>query len=484
MVAEGLEKGDSLVYLNAAKKAKPIEYEFMDLFEIQYSTAVKKPGFKAPIEKHTLIYDSFGEGLEPIYFWILDRMYEDYKTVDKLVDTFVSAPGSGHFSEMGLKAAKMQEEAMKTLGAANQVIKSILTIIYDLREFKIRLKLYDKYNSEDKKESEEGMLSLKQIWMDTVDLKRGTSAIKGLAQQFDYVTIIDAFMVAKEDAVDKMDLNDRVKRILKQRVSEFFTWVKESEEELRKRFEIEKEYLRSQVNTVKLYARWAKPYLRAAHALEQRATPTAALVNTFNSSLFELVLLGEGVYDPGEDIQTGVLPKVFKDVSQKKFSAIGIVEFKFRTAPERAGQQGYGFRGRVEVTLTSYALSDAEVRVLKRDIEKDDLGDVLSLIEGATERSLSQLTKDIEEFLDEKKEEKKKSESEDSNPFAALFFFMKPLLPEAKKKEKADQYLITIDTDFEQILRSQAIIDARKRCYRVYDLYKKSHKMPSLPGYA
>jgi len=35
--------------------------------------------------------------------------------IDKLVDNFVAAPGSGQFSEIGQKATKMQEEAMKLL---------------------------------------------------------------------------------------------------------------------------------------------------------------------------------------------------------------------------------------------------------------------------------------------------------------------------------------------------------------------------------
>jgi len=378
----------------------------------------------------------------------------------------------------------MQEEAIKTLGTANQLVKSILNLIYDLKEFRIRLEVYDKSNSDNKNEKEAGLLSLRQIWMDSVDIKRGTNSIKGLTQQFDYVTLIDAFMVApSEKAVDSMDLNDRVKRILKQRVSEFNTWLKESEEELRKRFKIEKEYLRSQVNTVKLYARWAKPYLKAAHQLEQRATPTAALVNTFNSSIFELVLLGEYPYKPEEDVATGTLPKAILDATKKKYSAIGIVEFKFRTAPERAGQQGYGFRGRVEVNFTSYALTNKELNLFKRELEKDDLGDVLALVEGATEASLGIMTKEIDDFLDDKREEKKKKEksSDDSNPFSALFSFFKS---DKSEKKDDDPDKLTPDSEFEKVLRSQTIIDSRKRCYRVYDLYKKAHKMASLPGYA
>src|SRR3989338_2987742 len=87
-------------YKSASEKAKVREYAFMDLIDIANTNAVNAPGLKAPIEKHTLVYDSFGESLEPIYFWVLDRMGMLGIKPEKLVDNFVSSPGSGHFSEM------------------------------------------------------------------------------------------------------------------------------------------------------------------------------------------------------------------------------------------------------------------------------------------------------------------------------------------------------------------------------------------------
>ena len=316
------EKG----YIEAAKKAKPKDIVFMDLVDIAQKNASDAAGLKAPSEKHTLVYDSFGEGLEPIYFWILDMIQQRHKNVEKLVDNFVAAPGSTHFAEMGQRATRMQEEAMKIFGAINQVVKSILNIIYDLKEFKIRLKVYDEYRDDNTTTKNAALLTLKQIWMDTVDIKKGTTALKGLIQNFDYATIIDAFMAAK--TIDEVtlpaekggiDLNERVRRILQQRVGEFFRWIIESEQELRKRFEIEKIYLKSQVNTIKMYSRWVKPYLNAARALEQRMNPDASLVNAFNTTLFELVLMGEGEYDPSGDIANINLPKIFKKIKKNSF---------------------------------------------------------------------------------------------------------------------------------------------------------------------
>src|SRR3989344_7018430 len=137
-------------FREAAEKAKPKDAVFMDLVDIEHKNASDAAGLKAPSEKHLLVYDSFGEGLEPIYFWVLDKMQEFHKGVDKLVDNFVAAPGSTHFAEMGQRATRMQEEAMKIFGAINQVVKSVLNIIYDLKEFKIRLSIYDEYRDENR----------------------------------------------------------------------------------------------------------------------------------------------------------------------------------------------------------------------------------------------------------------------------------------------------------------------------------------------
>ncbi|MEK6933705.1 MAG: hypothetical protein AABW75_02395 [Nanoarchaeota archaeon] len=471
-------------YLKAAEKAKPIDSAYMDFEEVNRKSGFDLEGIKNPIEQHELEYDSTGENLEPVYFWILDSLkkeYEDMKEIYKLVDNFISSPGSGLFSEMGAKATRMQEEAMKILGNANQVVKSIINILYDLKEFNIRLDLYKKLKSEKSEERSAALYSLKQIWMDTVDIKRNTTSLKGLVQQLNYVTIIDAFMsVNNSKDLDKIDLNDRVKKILEQRVSEFFSWLELSEKELKKRFEIEKLYLKSQVSSAKLYARWAKPYLKAARALEQNANPTAALVTSFNTTLFELILLGQSEYKTNDDVKKGDLPEMFNKLEAKKkirmYSPIIIIELKFRSIPERAGQ-GYGFKGKLEAVFTSYALNDKELKTLREELEKDDVGDALKLIESSTTEGLGKIQEEIDEYINdkEKKQEGEKKNSDDTNPFSALFSFLKS--DSSQKKDDKDRS-ISPDSSYEKVVRSRAIIKAREECRKFYGLYKRVHGMP------
>lgn len=474
-------------YIAAAEKAKLVEPEFLDVVYTQMTKGAigaKKKSYASPVEQHKLTYDAFAQSLEPVYFWILDFVQGVYGKVDKLVDNFVSSAGSGFFAEMQGRATRMQEEGMKMMQTANTLVRSVIQLIYDLKEFKMRLKQYEEYHSKDPGTKRAALLSLKQIWMDNVDMKRGNGSINGLAQQLDFVTIRDAFMAVENvDNVKDLDLNDRVKRILEQRVSEFFRWVVESERELKKRYEIEKTYLRSQVNSLNLYARWAKPYFRAARNLEQNTEFDANVVNVFNTAVFELVLLAQGKYDPQKDIDAGDLPKG-ANKGIRKYTDCGLIEFRFRSVPDRSDQKGgYSFRGKVDIIFTSFALNEDELAVLKEEVKKDDFGDVFSMIEGATTESLAELRKDIDEFLNDAEEIKwadsKKEESngndEDINPFSALFAFPN------KEKEKVLKGTIAKDSFWEQIIRSQAILQARFNCRKLYDTYKKVHGMPAFP---
>lgn len=430
--------------------------------------------------KHTLTYDSSSETLEPVYFYILDMMDNLGLKPEKLVDNFVSSPGSGHFAELGQRATIMQQQAGKILGDVNTVLRSVLNIIYDLKEFRIRLEYYNKLKSKNKSEADASKLALKQIWMDKVDISRGNSSIKGMAMQGGFQTLIDAFLAANSpEDVDKIDLNDRVKRILKPRVYEFAIWLQQSGDELKKRYELEKTYLRSQVNSMKLYAKWAKPYLLAAQQLEMKEPGrNPSLVKTFNTIILELTLLGKREVELES-------PDLKKEAKKKYYSCI-LMDFVFRGIPQRVAQQPhYLFGGKVDVSFSAYALTNDELAKLEEEMKKSEIEDVLGLIEGATTESMGQLQKDIDSFLEEKTEEEKKSESSDfSNPLWALIG--KYNEHEEKKgkgekgKEKKKSVVITSENFVEKTyLRPLAAEKAVDTVFNMFDIYKKAHGMVS-----
>ena len=438
--------------------------------------------------EHTLVYDSSSETLEPVYFFILDLMNDFGLAPEKLIDNFSSAPGSGHFAELGQRATIMQQQGSKILGDINTVLRSVLNIIYDLKEFRIRLQSYDDLKSKEKKES--ALLSLKQIWLDKVDIQKGNSSIKAMALgQGGFQTLLDAFLSASDEkSVNNLDLNDRIKRIILPRISEFNIWLVQSEKELRKRYQLEKTYLQSQVNSLKLYSRWAKPYLMAAQQLEMKEQGrNADLVKTFNTILLELTLLGKSQVRVKNEALAGKLPFDFtkesflKTLKRNYYSCI-LVDFKFRGIPQRISQQpNYVFGGRTEITFRAYALNDDELEKINQELGKSDIEDVLGLIEGSTTTSLAQLQDEINFFLEEKTEEKSSEKSKDtSNPFLALIgHYEKNKKPKEKSTSKSE-IIVKPDNFIEaEHLRTLTVEIAKDTLFNLFDVYKKAHAMPS-----
>ena len=454
-------------------------------------------------EEHKLVYDSSSETLEPVYFWILDMMNGLFSgKVEKLIDNFTSSPGSGHFSELMGKATRMQEEGMKIMQTIGVLIKSLINIIYDLRQFEIRFNDYNAVHSKNKAKAEAGEIALKQIWLDNVDIKRGNTSIKAMTfSQAAFATLIDAFMIASsEEQVKKMDLNERVKRILEQRIFEYKKWKDLSEKELRKRYEIERAWLKSQVNSLQLYTRWAKPYLKAAEELSMSTSKNAALVKAFNTINIELTLLGKKKINLDEEAVERNIPENFKNLKLKRdYYNCVLIDFSFRGIPQKAGQH-YVFGGRAEVTFRGYCLNEDELAMIEEKLNESDLSDALRLVEGATEESLNQIKEDIEYFLKDESERKlethEKSEEQDINPFSALFGFgkRKPKTEKGKTKEdkeknkkkakieKLREKGVPSDSYVEGVVRAFGEKFTAEKCFDIFDIYKKAHNMPSHPN--
>jgi len=437
-----------------------------------------------PVATYHLTFDSQQSQLEPIYYWLLDFIQDAGWKLEKLIDNFVSSPGSGHFAEIGQRVTRMQEEGMKILGGLNQVIKSVLNLIYDLKEFELRLKHYEDAKSDDPKQKEAGLLALKQIWLDNVDLKRGRGAIHAMSAELGFTTLREAFMIAnsQKDLDNMLDekggavINNQVHRILVPRLSEFLKWKDLSEKELRKRYNIERNYLKSQVETIKLYSSWMKPYLKAAEELRQKGFQgNAALVHAFSTSMFELTLFGKREVKP---------PGKFKDYRLKrKYYQCIMINLVYRGhVSQRVTQRGdYGFAmgGRIDMTFDSYALNEQEIDLMMRKFESKEAADSMRFSGDVAEEALKELQEDLEYFLGDKKEkEEKQKKQDDINPFSALFgLFKKGEKKKGEKKEIQSVKEIKKDNFVERSTRTEAAKAASDWIYTVYEVYKKTHGM-------
>ncbi len=472
--------------------------------------------------EYKIVYDSIGEGIEPIYFWILDFMQDklpggiEMEEVIKNKDEYEAAVGSGFFSDLGTKATRMQEQAMKMMGTINTVIRSIINLIYDLREFDIRLETYEDLRSNDPDRREAGEIALRVIWMDQVDVKRGRGSINGLAQQLQFVTLRDAFLYAKDASLkdaggNEMDLNERVKRILKSRLNEYLKWKNYSEKELRKRYNIEKAYLKSQYNALKYYTTWVKPYLIAAKKLNmsnfmtQSGLPNANIVNVFNNLEIRLTLFGKKELKPER-----ISPELINLRFDKKYYACVEAEIVFRTVPRATqSQQGmvYLHSGRTDINIRAYSFTDKELKELERLQKEEDL----DLIEGMVEGSIKEIQEDIEKYTKEKEPELKEkinylksllNKIDDKNAVKEIEKNIKQLEEEGGLKRKFENPFKEIHGGFKQVfkalksardlfrfrevkdsnyyeklMRDEAKKSAEKSAYVLYDVYKKSHGM-------
>ena len=179
----------------------------------------------------------------------------------------------------------------------------------------------------------------------------------------------------------------------------------------------------------------------------------------------------------------GKLPSEFKSLNQKRdYFGCVLVDFRFRGIPQRVGQQAhYVFGGRAEVTFNAYALNSDEIAKIDEELEKSDINDVLSLVEGVTTESLEQLKYDIEYFLEEEKKEEKKFQDA-SNPFIALIGGYNSKGEKPKKDEKGEKKISVITSDSwieKTYLREIANENAQDLAFKIFDVYKKSHGMVS-----
>ncbi|HOW67437.1 MAG TPA: hypothetical protein P5186_27200 [Candidatus Paceibacterota bacterium] len=128
--------------LAAAQIARVKESEFMDFEEAENENPFSLLALKNPIERHTIVYDAFGENVTAVYYWLLDALenqVENLKQVDKLVDNFVSSPGSQHFTDMTGKAMKAQDRALQFFEVARRAVQPIPGLISELKAIKRQL---------------------------------------------------------------------------------------------------------------------------------------------------------------------------------------------------------------------------------------------------------------------------------------------------------------------------------------------------------
>jgi len=77
-----------------------------------------------------------------------------------------------------------------------------------------------------------------------------------------------------------------------------------------------------------------------------------------------------------------------------------MIDLNFRGIPQKTSQRGdYVFGGKTVITFKGYVLNEDELKNFEKQLDKSDIEDAFKLIQGATDESLAQLQKEINDFL-------------------------------------------------------------------------------------
>ena len=380
-------------------------------------------------QQYLLGLDTMTEGLEGSYYWILsfwgDEFFKQNYKIRKAQEYFAATETSYIFGDMGARRTNLEKRAQELLALINQLIRTIINILWDLREFEIRIQRYKDLQSNDREVRRSADLALKSIWLSEVDMKKGAGSINNLVQQLNFVTLRDAFMfidtlqdkdkvlkdIGEKDEEKGMDLPMIVKRILLGRVTEYIDWRELSDKELTKRFEIEKAYLRHEVASMKLYTAWVRPYLFSITRLTMpRPEDMAKLIPNTETERDTNIEWGR-IYTPQAELVTTVeTAQIFvelfgtKNLTEKyggpavfgEDEIYGAIEadFVFRTLPGQVDQRRYMQRGNLDIIFTAYALDKQR----KKDLEDREEDDVLKIATQMTTTTLQALRDDLARF--------------------------------------------------------------------------------------
>lgn len=471
-----------------------------------------------PIESREITYDAFGETMEPMYYWLLDFLRESFGyTVDKTADFFSASEASGYFGEMGMRRTNLEKRAVELTGTINVVVKSIINLLWDLKTFDLRLKHYDDLQKGDKDTKKAALEALKGIWLNEVDKAKGNAAVDVLAQNLNFITLRDAFMVipvqewfvygAKRAKIDevkkhaeqyaqKMDLTDVVKRILTPRAREFVEWVYASETELRKRKAVEMAYLKAQVGALQVYTQWTRPYLIGTQKLipaeykqlleehKELGLGPAAIPTPFHAMWFYIELQAKKKATITE-LRKPPFEMAEIKLKNEDLRPHTVLEIKtaFRGAPQMGtvgarGERGTAFTGKTLIKFVTYVMSKEHLSLLDREREEE----VLQFIDAMTNETLKALSEDLNKYLKEEasaSEEAAKPKAKLELPFKELWGSIREFNAEAKKILQKLPNMQISDKEAWAVARLKLIAagKAKKDLDTLYDTFKKSHKM-------
>lgn len=426
--------------------------------------------YPKPLSRYTVVYETVHQSIEPVYYWCINHLQDmGFVRIEKITDIFAAGEHSSFYGAGAQRLGLAQDKVSQFLIAIGQFIrKDLFQLVRDIKWIDERLAFHE----DARKGLESAEITLKGIWTDLVDGvmqgQRVSANIFTMSQQLQFTSLPDFFFgvhPTKTEDVDKMvdalPVNKVVKSVLKRKLHQYVVWREENYKELKQRKQFELRYLQQQVNVLKLYMSWLKPYLRHIERLGSDITKLSSpeLVAAFESSMVEIELLAE-----------------MKPEKGNKYACL-LLSFDYRTKPSMSFTQDAYHRGPMHVgqttiTWRSYAWDEKQIEAFKKFKEKEDLN-LLSSIDSSIKIALEALGEDFDKYL--KEAENIKEETAPEKPKQEGLF--EPLLTVPKAVLEGVSDMIPKKKPLPKEEDDSAKKLAPKLSWGHYKIFKKKHGM-------
>ncbi len=390
----------------------------------------RKTGFPRPYIRHRLIFEAADAYVEESYFWIKDHLRHDwgFSHFDKITDVFAASEQSAFFGVSEQRLGLQQDKAAQYLRGISEMLKALFQIVRELRVIDERLSYYE--NTFNRKETEQessgSEITLKGIWIDMVEGGvKNASSVYGLAQTVGFSILPDLFFRVRVDdrnlnmiedygeqdkrmndiikSIDKRvddveGFNEKVKEVLKRKLTQYYTWKLRTYRELKTRKSFTLKYLRQHYDTIKLYIGWVKPYLRNIRRLrldEQRLN-SSELISAFEGATVEIEIMCRKMAKKEEGIGEYAW-------QYKKYFPVIIIHFLYRTSPSmkytaEGYQRGPAHTGKFEFNMKAYVWDEDQMENYRRMRDEEDL-ELLSSIDESVKAAMDALGEELKTYL-------------------------------------------------------------------------------------
>ncbi|HLD04736.1 MAG TPA: hypothetical protein VJG90_03370 [Candidatus Nanoarchaeia archaeon] len=358
-----------------------------------------KTGYPNPLKRYRLVFESFGQSIEEMYYWFLEHLRQDqaFSHADKITDIFSASENSAFFGSSQQRLGIQQDKAQQFMATIGKMIKDLFALVREMRILDEKLaprELWGKSDSAD--------VALKGEFTDLVENRGGQlqpGSIFHLSQTVGYTILPDLFFNTKtytvddiEKKVDAMQYNQQVKTVLKRKLFAFVNWKLKTDAELDARRKFLLRYLRQHWGVIKMYMAWVKPYLRNVKHLSMstQQMDSADLINAFETSLTEIEVL------------------FYREPKGSSPVSCVLMTLKLRTRPSLSYSQEYQrgpiHVGRAEMTLRAYGWSKDQIANYKRMRAEEDL-ELFGFIDENIKGAMDALGEELEKYLKEAGEE-------------------------------------------------------------------------------